>query len=98
MEPERLADARITIPDYVVRREFPEETIVLNLQSGQYHGLDPIAAFMLEAVADGSTTPAQAAGSLAEHFGQPPETVREDLFELVEILAERGLVDVAPPD
>lgn len=67
---------------------------MLNLQSGQYHGLNPVAAAMLEAVSAG-TAPATAASALAERFEQPVERVEADLLELLGSLAERGLVDVA---
>jgi PqqD family protein of HPr-rel-A system len=91
-----LADSHISVPDHVVRRAFPDETIVLNLESGQYHGLNQTAAAMLEAVSDGTTTPAQAAASLAEKYGQQVEVVREDLLSLLSELVERGLVHVVP--
>jgi len=42
-----LLAARVRLPQHVVFREFPAETVVLNLQTEQYHGLNPTAGAML---------------------------------------------------
>ena len=39
---------RVTIPEHVVFRTFVEETVVLNLEAGAYHGLNRTAGRMLE--------------------------------------------------
>lgn len=90
---EELLDSHITVPDHVVRREFPEETVVLNLESGKYHGLNETAAVMLDALEKGAT-PGEAAARIAEDAGQPEERVRTDILTLVAALDERGLIRV----
>ena len=43
-DPEARASFRsasIVFPQHVVHREFAKETVILNLQSGMYHGLNP---------------------------------------------------------
>jgi Coenzyme PQQ synthesis protein D (PqqD) len=88
-----MLGARITVPEHVVRREFPDETVVLNLQSGQYHGLNATAAAMLDAL-EGGATPGEAAERIAGEAGAEVERVQTDIVALVETLAERGLVEV----
>ena len=46
MERADLNHAAIRLPDHVVFRRFPAETVLLNLQTGHYHGVRtwPIAA------------------------------------------------------
>ena len=39
-ESELDLSARVKIPSHVVYREFPAETVILNLETGQYHGLN----------------------------------------------------------
>jgi hypothetical protein len=85
--------ARAALPEHVVHREFPEETIVLNLQTGRYHGLNPTAGRMLAALGAGGTV-GQAVAPLAQEFGQPPETVQRDLLDLCRRLDERGLIEL----
>lgn len=85
--------ARITVPEHVVRRAFAEETVVLNLETGKYHGLNETAAAMLDALESGAT-PAEAAASIAAEVGEAEDRVRTDIVDLVEALAERGLVRI----
>ncbi len=88
-----LLHAQLTVPDQVVRRDFGEEAVALNLESGQYHGLNPTASAMLDALEDGATGDAVAM-RFAEQYGQPKERVRDDVLALLRALTERGLVQV----
>ena len=52
-----LLASRARLPQHVVHRSFVAETVVLNLRTGKYHGLNPTAGRMLEALdaaADGA--------------------------------------------
>ncbi len=84
-------DARYAIPEDVVRRVFPEETIILNLGTGQYYGLNATATEMVEKLVDGAT-PRAAAGAIAAGSGTPLEQVEADLGRLLAELAERRLI------
>lgn len=80
------------IPDHVVFRSFPVETVVLNLDTGRYHGLNPIAGRMLEALEKASSL-ADAAALLAAEYEQPAAAVEADLHRLCGDLAARGLIE-----
>lgn len=86
--------ARVSIPRHVVHRTFPTETVLLNLNTGQYHGLNPTAGRMFEVLCDCGDVDA-AAATLAEEFEQPLETVTADLRDLCLGLLERGLLETA---
>lgn len=92
-EPSLILDAKLRIPQQVVYRPFAAETVVLNLETGQYHGLNPTGGRMLE-VLEESATARQAAGRLAEEFGVAYEEVERDLVEFCADLLERGLIEV----
>jgi coenzyme PQQ synthesis protein D (PqqD) len=93
---EAILGSRASVPEHVVHRAFPEETIVLNLRSGTYHGLNATAGRMLDALgADG--TVGDAAGRLAEDLAAPPGTVREDVVALCRLLLERDLIELHEP-
>jgi hypothetical protein len=85
------------VPAHVVFRSFPHETVVLNLDTGKYHGLNPTAGRMLELLEKSETVDA-AAALLAEEYGQDLETIRRDLYELCIDLIERGLLEVIGDD
>jgi hypothetical protein len=87
-----MLTARLRVPEHVVYRDFGEETVVLNLDSGQYHGLNPTGAAMLSAVSKADSVGA-AVPTLAAELGQPAEVIERDLLELCQSLAERGLVE-----
>ena len=87
-------EARVRIPPHVVHRHFPAQTVVLNLQTGRYHGLNPTAGRMLDALAQAQTV-AAAARSVAEHYRRPRADVEQDLCELCAALLSRGLLELA---
>jgi hypothetical protein len=87
-----LLAARLRMPHHVVCRSFVAETVVLNLQTGQYHGLNPTAGRMLEALQAAPTAGAAVAG-LAEEYGVAREQIERDLLALAVGLLERGLIE-----
>lgn len=88
-----LLASRIKVPQHVVYRGFPSETVVLNLQTGKYHGLNAIAGRMLEEL-ERSSCLVEAASALAAVYEQPQEVLERDLCELCQSLLERGLIEV----
>jgi Coenzyme PQQ synthesis protein D (PqqD) len=88
---ETILLSAVQIPNNVVYRAFVKETVVLNLESGRYHGLNPTAGRMLE-VLERSPTAGEAANYLAEEFGREPAEIEGDLCDLCRGLLERGLV------
>jgi hypothetical protein len=93
IDPDAILAARPRIGDHVVHRAFVAETVVLNLETGKYHGLNPIAGRMLEALAHADTVDA-AAHEVADHYGESIDVVRRDLLELCADLAQRGLIQL----
>jgi hypothetical protein len=84
-------ESRVRVPEHVVYRDFPEETVILNLDSGMYHGLNQTAARMVTAL-DSSPSVAVAVDALAAELGQPPEVIERDVLTLCRALGERGLI------
>ncbi len=82
---------RIRLSENVAHRSFGEETVLLNLDTGQYHGLRGSGGRMLELLAAGGDLDASAR-QLAEEFGEPLHRVRRDMERLCEALARRSLV------
>ena len=83
----------VEVPAHVVFRAFAAETIVLNLQTGAYHGLNPTAGHMLEALETHGVV-AHAATAIAERYGTDSVAVQADLLTLCGGLIERGLLVV----
>jgi hypothetical protein len=82
---------RIRVPEHVVYRDFADETVILNLDTGMYHGLNPTAAKMLETL-DSGVAVGDAVERLASEFGQPRDVIERDVLSLCRALEERGLI------
>jgi len=88
-----LLAATVSVPQHVVFRSFPTETVVLNLQSGQYYGLNATAGRILEEL-ERSACVADAIETLVQTYDQPHELLERDTCELCRSLLERGLIEV----
>jgi hypothetical protein len=87
-----LLEARVKVPQSVVFRSFPTETVVLNLQTGKYHGLNPSAGKMLQALTEAGSV-REAAAAVAAEYDAPAATVEADVCDLCQSLLDRGLVE-----
>jgi coenzyme PQQ synthesis protein D (PqqD) len=88
-----LLASRARLPQHVVHRGFVAETVVLNLRTGKYHGLNPTAGKMLDAL-EAEPTVAAAIPGLAEEFGVGVDQIQADLLVLCRGLLERGLIEI----
>lgn len=93
LPPERLLRSRVTVPEHVVSRSFDAETVLLNLESGHYHGLNVTGGRMLELLRE-TGSPQRTAETVAQEFGREVDEVTEHLVALCTALAERGLIHI----
>ncbi|HEX8051225.1 MAG TPA: PqqD family protein [Solirubrobacterales bacterium] len=89
---EALLEAKLKVPQNVVFRSFPTETVVLNLQTGKYHGLNPTAGRMLQALTEEASV-REAAAAVASEYDCAAETIEEDICDLCQNLLDRGLIE-----
>ena len=88
-----LSDA-VTIPDDVLARQVGQETVILDLASGRYFGLDPVGAHIWRLLTEGHT-PAQACDRLLEEYEVGREELERDVGRLVDELLAQGLLKPA---
>ncbi len=84
----------VHLADNVVFRSFGSETVLLNLTTGQYHGLTGSGGRMLEVLAETPDLDA-AAAALAAEYDHPLDEISRDLRELCDALAERSLIEIS---
>lgn len=89
-------DARVRITDRVVQQTFATETVMLDLQTGQYHGIDPLGARMLD-VLQASESVRAAAGILAKELRREAADLEALLARFCLRLAARELVRIDGP-
>lgn len=93
MPSEISLDSAARVPDHVVFRTFAAETVVLNLQTGKYHGLNRTAGRILELIQEDSSLRG-VAERLATEYERPAEDVSRDLLAFCRDLGERDLIAV----
>ena len=89
----QLLASHLSVPQHVVYRSFVNETVILNLETGKYHSVNPTGAAMLQVLEKASTV-AEATDRLAEQYGRPRDEIEVDLCEFCEELLARGLLVV----
>ncbi|MDW8199674.1 MAG: PqqD family protein [Cyanobacteriota bacterium SKYGB_h_bin112] len=84
---------RVKIPSDVLIRELDGESVLLNLDSETYFGLDDVGTRMILCLSNAASIQA-AYDQLLEEYDVDPETLRDDLQTLIEELQAHGLVEV----
>lgn len=84
---------KVTIPQTVLSTELQDEGVLLNLETGEYFGLDRVGMDMWKILNTGGTLEA-AHAMLLEQYDVAEDVLVRDLDELVAKLAERKLVVV----
>lgn len=88
-----LATAHVSVPVHVVYRAFAGETVILNLETGKYHGLNATGGRMLQLL-ERCDNVADAASAFASNYGKPADEVEEDVRSFCTRLFERGLIEL----
>ena len=84
----------VTIPPQVMARLVGDETVILDLASGTYYGLDPVGARIWQMMAEGKAL-ASVCETLVDEFDVSRETLERDVLQLTKELCAKGLVNIA---
>jgi hypothetical protein len=88
---------RAAVPQHVLVRILDRESVLLNLETEQYFGLDETGTRMWQLVTTLPNIDAAYQELLAE-FDVEPEMLRSNLTELLGRLIQNGLLQVLPAD
>lgn len=88
---------RAVIPAHVLVRQLDGESVLLNLETEKYFGLDATGTRMWELVTSLPSIEA-ACGILTDEFEVEPELLRNNLAELLGQLVDNGLLQILPAD
>ncbi|CAI8738484.1 MULTISPECIES: PqqD family protein [Methylococcus] len=86
-------DMMITIPEPVVFEKVGEETVLLNLDTGFYFGLNPVGSHIWELLV-ATKNPASVLAALREEYDVEGEVLERDLANLIRDLAEKKLIEL----
>ena len=85
---------RLILPADVLISDVDGESVLLNLNSERYFGLDEVGTRMLSLLTT-STSIQTAYEALLEEYEVENETLRHDLADLIDRLVDQGLLQVA---
>ena len=82
---------RIAVPADVMARQVGEETVILDLASGTYFGLDPVGAHMWQAMVEGKTL-AQVCERMLAMYEVSRGDIERDVLALGQKLFDKKLI------
>jgi len=86
------------VPPTVVFQDLGDETVLLDLENGEYFAVDGTGKRIWDCLVEGKT-PSQVVAVLAAEYEVGEEVAREDLGKFVADLLDRGLLrPAAPPE
>lgn len=85
---------RLEPGDDVIFRDLEGESVLLDLKTGLYFGLNPVGTRIWHLLEEGKT-PAQMVEGLVAEYDVSPEQCQKDLQQLLAVLKEKGLVRLA---
>lgn len=88
---------RVVVPAHVLIRHLDGESVLLNLETEEYFGLDATGTRIWE-VATRSASLEAAYATLVQEFEVEPDVLRANLAELMARLIENGLLKLSSAD
>jgi hypothetical protein len=82
---------RVVVPDGVLISQLQEESVLLNLESERYFGLDDVGTRFLAVLTESDSIEA-AYERLRDEYDVDAQVLRQDLLVLVEKLIDQGLL------
>ena len=82
---------KLTVPPQVMSRLVGDETVLLDIASGVYFGLDGVGKRIWESVAEGQNL-AQTIAVITREFEVDEAQAQADVIEFTNDLVERGLL------
>jgi hypothetical protein len=87
-------DDRVSVPSHVLVRFLDKESVLLNIETERYFGLDETGTRMWQLVTAAPKIEV-AYQQLLDEYDVEPELLRENLTDLVSRLVENGLLQVS---
>ncbi|HKY26601.1 MAG TPA: PqqD family protein [Pyrinomonadaceae bacterium] len=88
---------RVKVPDDILISTLQSESVILNLNSESYFGLDEVGTHILSVLSTSNSIQA-AYDVLLDEYEVDAEVLRHDLASLIERLAEQGVVVITRAD
>lgn len=87
-------DVRMAIAEHLTMADLEGEKVVLNLESGQYFGLNEVASRILEIVEEDPATIGQVVDRLLEEYDVERDVLKQDVIRFVREMKAHQLIGV----
>jgi hypothetical protein len=89
-------DSKVRRNPQVVARDLAEGDggVLLHMETGQYHGVNPVGLAIWELIADDGSTVGELVDGLRERVDDPPASIESEVMEFLASVGERELVVV----
>jgi hypothetical protein len=82
-----------TIPAQVMARQVGDETVILDLGSGTYFGLDPVGARIWQLIGEGRSL-GEICDTMLDEYDVSHEALERDVLDLADKLLEQKLISL----
>ncbi len=89
--------SRVAVPRHVLVRALDKESVLLNVETERYFGLDEVGTRMWQLLTTSQSIDG-AYGQLLAEYDVEADELRDNLLELLDRLLACGLVNVLPGD
>ena len=83
----------VTIPQEVLFQDLGAETVLLNVATGKYHGLNGVGSRIWELIQESNPMETVLA-TLLDEFEVSSETLENDLSQFLGVLQSKGLIEI----
>jgi hypothetical protein len=84
---------RTVVPEHVMFRELEGESVLLNVETETYFGLDDVGTRMWNAL-EAADSIQLAYQALLNEYDVDPETLKQDMVDIIARLRGKGLIEV----
>lgn len=84
-------DRKIEVSEAVIAAELDDESVLLNVETGMYFGLDPVGTRIWQLL-EGGSTQSEILDTLLNEYDVEPDRVGTDVEVFLDILEAKGLV------
>lgn len=87
-------NTKFAVPTHVMARMVGQETVILDLESGTYFGLDPVGARIWQLIGTGQSL-SGICDIIVEEYEVSRDTLEHDVWALAQELVTRKLIGLA---
>lgn len=87
----QVTRSKLSVPDGVVSAALEDESVLLNIETGMYYGLDAVGTRIWELIESGASH-AELLSQLLEEYEVDLPRLHDDVAQFIDLLVSKGLL------